>query len=311
MQWMWAALCLMFFAELALAQPGPRRVHTVKQSGQLELESAERRAPGESRVTITVEGAARVIRANGIPDHLVGAFPNSGNPHSISAQRYELRVPAAPKQAETLTELGTHNWGVALNGVPFDPGAAEFWRGDRSSGWQYEALAGAVPLGIDENYAHVQPSGAYHYHGLPKAFLRSLGVSSQQHSPLVGWAADGFPVYALYGYLDPEGQESSIQQLGSSFRLRGGSRPTAAGQPGGTYDGTFVRDYEYVEDAGDLDRCNGRWTVTPEFPQGTYAYFLTAEWPVIPRCYRGTPHSSFVERRARPQRPRRGPGRRP
>jgi hypothetical protein len=38
-----------------------------------------------------------------------------------------------------------------------------------------------------------------------------------------------------------------------------------------------------------LDECNGRFTVTPEFPNGTYAYFLTRDWPVIPRAFRGKP----------------------
>ena len=44
---------------------------------------------------------------------------------------------------------------------------------------------------------------------------------------------------------------------------------------------------------GDLDRCNGRRGVTPEFPDGTYYYVLTATLPYIPRCFAGTPDSSF------------------
>ena len=52
------------------------------------------------------------------------------------------------------------SFGVALNGVPFDPGTAEYWENDRSSDWRYDALSGKINLGLDQNNAHVQPNGA-------------------------------------------------------------------------------------------------------------------------------------------------------
>ena len=54
--------------------------------------------------------------------------------------------------------------------------------------------------------------------------------------------------------------------------------------------------YEYVSGSGDLDQCNGVKVITPEFPQGTYAYFLTQDWPIIPRCWSAEPDSSFNKR---------------
>ncbi|MBU6180830.1 MAG: YHYH protein, partial [Verrucomicrobia bacterium] len=66
-------------------------------------------------------------------------------------------------------------------------------------------------------------------------------------------------------------------------------------EPGGRHDGAFVQDYECVAGSGDLDECNGRFCLTPEFPEGTYAYFLTDEWPVIPRAFRGSPVSLRAE----------------
>ena len=84
---------------------------------------------------------------------------------------------------------------------------------------------------------------------------------------------------------------SGVTNLASSYRLKSGDRPSDS--PGGTYDGTFVADYEYVDGLGDLDECNGRDCVTPEFPDGTYAYFLTDEWPWVPTYLRGTPDDSF------------------
>ena len=245
-------------------------------------------SPSLPQVSITDDGQYRYIRSNGIPGHETGAFPNPGNPHAIESQRHNYRMPMQPKLAGRTTELGLSPFGVALNGVPFDPGAAEFWQCDRDSGWQFEALSGVIPLGLDKHNAHVQPSGAYHYHGLPTALLANQ--ASDRHSQIIGYAADGFPVYARYGHAD---SQETIRELRSSYRIKEGER---SGGPGGSYDGTFVQDYEFIAGLGDLDECNGRETKTPDYPDGTYAYFLTKTYPVIPRCLKGTPDKSFLRR---------------
>jgi hypothetical protein len=282
-------------AGAAFAQRQSRK-HTANSVSPIKTVPADQQPPVESEHDFKVKGDDLSIHANGIPDHLVGEFPNRRNPHAIEAQDYSFDLPAEPQVNQKPTPLhgdgagrGAPNmpFGVALNGVVMDPGTAEFWNGDRRSGWNYEALGGAVQLGVDDNMAHVQPSGAYHYHGMPRLHLEKLGLKKGQHSPQIGWAADGFPVYALYGY-DGKNQ-SRILTHTSSYQLKTGERPSAPEGPGGTYDGSFVQDYVYVEGAGTLDECNGCFTITPEFPKGTYAYFLTEDWPVIPRAFRGTP----------------------
>lgn len=287
---------LLALSVLSLAQgPGggpPRmRKHTATEARSISLVPATEKPPGESRHDFRKQGDAHQVSANGIPEHLVGPFPNQGNPHTIEPQAYEIVLPADPKPAPAITVLERTPFGIALNGVFFDPGAAEYWQGDPALGWQYEALGGAVPLGLDENHAHVQPSGAYHYHGIPTLLMRQLGAESGKHSPLIGWAADGFPIYAKWGHADPKDARSPIVELKSNWRLKTGSRPETATGPGGTHDGAFIQDYEFAggADGSGLDECNGRHCVTPEFPEGTYAYFLTEAWPVIPRAFRGTP----------------------
>ncbi len=287
-------------AQRAPTRRPPLRRHQATQAGQLQLVPASEQPQIRNRVSIAIEGDHRVIRANGVPDHRTGPFPNPGNPHRLGAQSYQYRLPARPRSAEAITPLGRHSFGIAVNGVPFDPGAAEWYQGDPHGGWRYEPLSGAVPLGLDANHGHVQPSGAYHYHGLPRDLLNELGVQAGRHSPIVGWAADGFPIYALYGHADPNDPSSDIRKLKSSYRLQAGNRPDG---PGGNYDGTFLADYVYVPKEGDLDECQGRFGPTPDFPKGTYAYFLTEQWPVIPRHYRGTPSQDFQRRG-----PPRGPG---
>jgi hypothetical protein len=258
-----------------------------------------------NQVSITIQGDQRVIRSNGIPDHETGQFPNRGNPNRIAPQQYTFRVMTNPKVASKPTPLRMQLFGVALNGVVFDPGAAEWWHNDRSSGWQYEAMSGAVPLGIDQNNAHVQPTGAYHYHGVPTGLITKL-TGGQPRMVLIGWAADGFPIYAQWGYSDAKDAKSPLTKVRSSYRLKSGQR---SGGPGGKYDGSFVADYEYAAGAGDLDECNGRFGVTPEFPQGNYHYHVTDTFPFIPRQWKGTPDESFFKHG--PPRGRGGPGRPP
>ncbi len=298
-----AAVTVIGVGNLALGQgPPPMRQHRVTAAAPLRLVPADRRPPATNHVTITEEGDTRVIVANDMPAHDVGAFPNRGNPHAMAEQRWTIRLPAKPIMNDTPTLLhradraGPPNmpFAIGINGVLFDPGTAEFWMGDRERDWNYEALGGAVPLGLDANHAHVQPGGIYHYHGLPTGLLTRLGMAdvaaaTDRHSPLVGWAADGFPVYCLHGFATPDDASSAIVPLRSSYHLKTGRRPAPPDGPGGRYDGAFVQDYVYGAGTGDLDECNGRRCVTPEFPEGTYAYFLSADWPVIPRAFRGTP----------------------
>jgi len=249
-------------------------------------------------VEITEVGSLRRIRSNGVPDHPTGRFPNAHNPNTIRAQDYQFTVPMRPSKQAQPSSYRMQPFGVAVNGVVFDPFAAEWWQGDASSGWQYEPQGGAIDLGLDENSAHVQPNGAYHYHGIPKGLLKQLSPGADRMT-LLGWAADGFPIYGPLAHERADDASSALRNLKSGYRVKHGARPAQAG-PGGQYDGSFVQDYEWVEGLGDLDSSNGRFGVTPEFPKGTYYYVLTDHYPFIPRQFAGKPDSSF-ERRGPPR----------
>lgn len=241
--------------------------------------------------TITVEGNYRIIRANGLPDHQTGQFPGPGNPNRISAQSYTFRVALSPR-TNAVARSGRGAWfGAALNGVPFEPGTAEFWNGQPE--WVMEAKSGFINLGLDQNNAHVQPQGAYHYHGLPTGLMNRLGGDGKKML-LVGYAADGFPIYTSWAYSVATNAASPLKKMKSSWRLKKGER---VGGPGGIPDGKYTKDYEYVLGSGDLDECNGRFGVTPEFPQGTYYYCITDEFPQLARSWRGTPDQSFMKAR--------------
>lgn len=262
----------------------------------------------KNSVSITIQGDKRVIKANGVPDHPMGQFPNRNNPNRLAAQDYNYTIPLHPQVAEKTTRLRMQPIGIALNGIVFDPAAAEWWDNDPFSGWQYEPLSGAINLGVDQSNAHIQPNGAYHYHGVPHGLITRL-TGGKPAMVQIGWAADGFPIYGPWGFANSKDAKSEVEQVKSSYRVKQGTRN---GGPGGKYDGSFVEDYEYVAGLGDLDECNGRFGVTPEFPEGIYHYYITGQYPYIPRYFRGTPDSSF-ERHGPPGGPGglRGRGNRP
>ena len=269
--------------------------------GLLFLTAAAVVAADAPRVTIRVEGDTRIVESNGIANHATGKFPNRGNPNPISAQSHVFRMPAKPKANATFAKpQGPTTWGVAVNGVPFDPNTAEFWNNDRSSGWNLDLLAQDGQLGVDSSHAHVQPNGAYHYHATPTGLVDALG-GDRGRMLLLGYAADGFPVYSANGHKDPKDPSSPIVALRSGYQLKAGTRPDG---PKGAYDGKYTADWEWKAGKGDLDEANGRIEVTPEYPQGTYAYHITTTFPYLPRLFRGTPDASFVKRPGQGQ----GPG---
>ena len=182
--------------------------------------------------------------------------------------------------------------------------------------WIRNAYYGEIQT-FDRCYGHQPGNGLYHHHVQPICLRAQLGDNLEPvrtsrtgtiyreksggwtHSPILGWALDGHPIYGPYGHSDPTNAASQIRRIRSGFRLRdivtrntlpawalahhpGLTSSLLASQYGPTVSATFplgryVEDYEHVEGIGDLDQYNGRFTVTPEYPNGVYAYFTTID----------------------------------
>ncbi|MBS0267006.1 MAG: YHYH protein [Planctomycetes bacterium] len=130
-----------------------------------------------------------IIRSQGYPNHPTAVFPNSGNPNSIRVQDFTFRLPLEPRLSDRITRAPMGPIGMALNGVvffnPFEAGGMN-------------AVAGYSEVWLDSCCGHPQQTGVYHYHKYPSCVKSPFPDDGQQHSPIIGFAWDGFPVYGPY-----------------------------------------------------------------------------------------------------------------
>lgn len=259
------------------------------------------------------------IRANGVPAYVTGPFLD-GNKSVTTSQNAVFKFPLNPtKNTGTPTATTMGNIGLFINGVAlFDYRDGVSWNNAQQKlcggpimppctgdgVWNRDAVV-AERSGFDCSKGH-PAMGNYHHHQNPSAFKLDKNVvsnicnlydadglyaiSETQHSPLIGFAYDGFPIYGPYAYKNVDGT-GGIVRMKSSYQLRNitvrntsptGATVTAGPPINATYPlGYFREDYEYIPTSAAtpdyLDDHNGRFCVTPEYPNGTYAYFATVD----------------------------------
>lgn len=257
------------------------------------------------------------INTNGIPAYVTGPFLD-GNPSLATSQNAIFKISLKPlKNIGTPTNTNGGNIGIFINGVAlFDYRDGVSWhnatgtiKGGPSGGmgdgvWNRDAVV-AERVGFDCSKGH-PAMGNYHHHQNPSAFKLDLNVvstvcnlydadglyilDSTKHSPLIGFAYDGFPIYGAYGYKNADGT-GGIVRIKSSYSLRNitdrtkyanGNTVTAGPAVNATYPlGYFREDYQYNTTSTStpdyLDEHNGRFCVTPEYPKGIYCYFATVD----------------------------------
>ena len=253
------------------------------------------------------------IATNGIPAYITGPFLD-GNPSLATSQNAIFKLPLNPiKNNGNPVNTTGGNIGLFINGVAlFDYRDGVSWKsstgalaggplgGMGDNVWNRDAIV-AERLGFDCAKGH-PAMGNYHHHQNPSAFSLDLSVisticnlyvadglyliDSNVHAPLIGFAYDGFPIYGAYGYKNLDGT-GGIVRMKSSYQYRNistrtqyanGTTVTAGPPVSTTYPlGYFKEDYEFVLDSNSdyLDIHNGRFCITPEFPNGTYCYFAT------------------------------------
>jgi hypothetical protein len=298
------------------------------------------------------------VRSTGLASYNMGPWQNGSFPNLPVNQKIFYRVPRTNNVPATKSITGGGQIGIFVDGVEmFNSWDAFYWNGSADTGgggtgyWNRDAYVNEGPT-FDPGNAHQQNTGTYHYHANPIALRYLLGDhvdysaatktysedtnTPTKHSPILGWVADGFPIYGPYGYSVSNDASSGIRRMISGYVIRNGAYGTSnltangrttipqwavrlfnvasnilAGPAVSTsYPlGRYMEDNDFLGDHGiapgtntyDLDEYNGRWCVTPEFPQGTYAYFVAIAadgTPVFPynigRGYYGSPAGGSV-----------------
>ncbi len=301
--------------------------------------------PGQTNVTYSGVQSVRVstsyvyVQSSGLASHIMGPWYNANGTVFVnwpSKQNTLARFPRVPQSTGTKTLTGLGSIGMWVNGVAvFNMLDGFVWNGSADASvmggagtWQRDAKFGEGAT-FDAALAHQPGNGQYHHHTSPAGLRYQLGdninydylthsysevTSNFHHSPILGWAYDGYPIYGPYGYSDPTNSASAIRRMTTGFVLRNGSNSTVNlastgrtslpkwaidagytltlnGPPvDGTYPvGRYIQDYDHLGDVTnsmtglpyqqgvdfDLDRFNMRFCKTPEFPNGTNVYFVT------------------------------------
>lgn len=260
------------------------------------------------------------VTCTGVPAYPTGPFQD-GNPSQASNQERIYRITRNPVEGSgdeetTPGPIGAFINGVALydyrDGVAWNPITNALCGGPGNppcpggmgadQDWNRDAIPAELP-GFDCAKGH-PAMGDYHHHQNPMAFDMDLVelsdvcdvhaadglyvIDETVHSPLIGYAFDGFPIYGAYAYSNTDGT-GEIVRMKSGYSLRDitvrnthadGTAVSNGADVSATYPlGYFREDYEFIasDEPDVLDEHNGRWCVTPEYPEGIYAYFCTVD----------------------------------
>jgi hypothetical protein len=228
------------------------------------------------------------VNSSSVPSYPIG--PWMGSPNTVTNQNFSFRILRTPVvKTGTKTPTGLGNIGIWVNGV----GIFNYSDGrsyNNRNIWHNDAIRVEGPS-FDACGGHPSPNNQYHNHQNAACLFSE---SNQEHSPIVGYAFDSFPIYGPYAYANADGS-GGIKKMRSGYSLR--NMTTRTTLPNGTvltsanygpavsatYPlGYFAEDYAYSATNADLDLNNVRYCVTPEYPNGIYAYFVTINEPGSP-----------------------------
>ncbi|MFK7756512.1 MAG: YHYH protein [Flavobacteriales bacterium] len=261
------------------------------------------------------------VTCTGVPAYPTGPFQD-GNPSQAEDQStiFKLTLNPEPETGENQTTtagtIGIFINGVSLydyrDGVAWNPNTEALCGGPgnppcpggmgTAQDWNRDAIP-AENAGFDCSKGH-PAMGDYHHHQNPSAFDLDLVelsdvcdihaadglyvINPNEHSPLIGYAYDGYPIYGAYGYANADGS-GGITRIKSGYSLRNitervthadGSAVDQGPDVDNTYFlGYFREDYEFITNSSEeyLDEHNGRFCTTPEYPDGIYAYFCAVD----------------------------------
>lgn len=226
---------------------GPRPVYHFHDAGRFvdlfSYHEQDSNQDGIPNLRLRHDDQFLIVRSQGYPNHPTAVFPNSGNPNTIRVQDFEFRFPLVPRKAPEITRLPMGPIGMAINGVvffnPFEQGGMN-------------AVEGYSEVWLDSCCGHPEQRGVYHYHKYPSCVKSPFPDDGEQHSPVLGLAFDGFPIYGPY-----EGREQLARDLSAQ-----GEGPPALDVCNGHED--RMRGYHYHVTPGRFPYILGGYAGVPE-----------------------------------------------
>jgi len=220
------------------------------------------------------------VSATCIPDYTIG--PWTANPNIPVNKNFVFKITRNPEQnTGTLTKTPLGHIGLWSNGVSIF-NAKDGMSYNNAGVWNRDALF-YEGISFDNCLGHPGPNGEYHHHVNPTCLYDD--TDSTNHSPIIGYAFDGFPIYGAYGYTNANGT-GAIKRMKSSYVTNTATTRVNGPAVSSTYPlGAYIEDRTFISGSGDLDIHNGRFCVTPDYPNGIYAYFVTIDdnlYPVYP-----------------------------
>ena len=213
------------------------------------------------------------VKSNDIPDY----YRDGVTHNNALSQNATWDIPRVPVPATTPAGVMGGQMGLMMDGDElFHPGDAQSYNG--AGVWNRLAYY-FEGVDMDASNGHSTPTNVYHHHF---DNLKLHNWDSTKHSPIVGYAWDGYPIYGPYGYANADGS-GGIKRMVSSYSTKSYTTRTSGPDVSSTYPiGCFIEDWQYTAASGDLDVHNGRTCKTPEYPGGTYAYFTAVDASLKP-----------------------------
>jgi hypothetical protein len=209
------------------------------------------------------------VKSNSVPNY----YLDGQSVNDAAAQNATWIIPRNPVAATNPGTIQGGQTGLMMDGsVCFHPGDAQSY--NNAGVWNRLAYY-FEQQDMDNFNGHSTPNDHIYHHHFDNLALNNAG--SSVHSPIVGFAWDGYPIYGSYAYANTDGT-GGITRMRSSFQKYTYTTRTNGPAVNGQYPiGCFIEDWHYVASSGDLDEHNGRFAVTPDYPSGTYAYYTTID----------------------------------
>lgn len=213
------------------------------------------------------------VKTSGVPNY----YKDGVSVNNAKDLQAVWSLPRTQTPASTGPSVQGGQLGVMYDGsVFFHPGDAQSY--NNAGVWNRLAYY-FEGNDMDAYNGHSTPDQMYHHH------FDNLALhdwDSSKHSPIVAYSFDGYPVYGPFGYANTDGT-GGITRMKTSYSTKTYTTRTNGPAVNTQYPiGCFIEDWQYTAGSGHLDDHNGRFCKTPEYPNGTYAYFTTVDASLKP-----------------------------